>query len=445
MAGTRALNQAKKAKNDEFYTQWSDIEKEMNAYIEYNPDVFRNKTILLPCDDPFESNFFKFFATHFNDYGLKRLISTSYDPSPIVNTQLELSLFDQKSSIKAGKTKKISKAYKIDLTDVSDFDKNGQVNITDVEQFLLFEKKKLSKGEKSSVIAYLHGDSNPDGLHSFSPGDFRSSEVTQLRDQSNIIITNPPFSLFREFMEWVHPELRKVLVIGNINAITYKEIFPLIQENQLWIGARSMNRDMYFNVPREYQKWLVKNKKEGSAYKKINDVVMGRLASACWFTNIDHGRRHQPLSLMTMADNIKFSKHKQVRGHEYAHYDNYDAIEVPFTDAIPSDYDGVMGVPITFLDKYNPDQFEIVAFRKGADGKDLVYSVTHTHTHTILPSSCQVQISPDSLKTPRAELAPESLTRESLSGGNIIERPFGGAKIHGKEVYRRVSIRRRKK
>ncbi|MBO3093166.1 adenine-specific methyltransferase EcoRI family protein [Schleiferilactobacillus harbinensis] len=377
MPGTRALNQAKKAKNDEFYTQWVDIEKEMNAYVEYNPDVFRNKTILLPCDDPFESNFFKFFATHFNDYGLKRLISTSYDPSPIVNTQLELSLFDDDTPVKPGTTKKISRAYRIDLTDVSDFDKDGRINITDVEQFLLFERKRLSRGERSSVIAYLQGDSNPDGIHRFSAGDFRSKEVTKLRDQADIIITNPPFSLFREFLVWINPSEKLFSIIGNVNAITYKSVFPLIMSNNIWLGESIHSGDREFMVPKTYPLKAsgYRIDKGGNKYIRVKGVR--------WFTNINHGRRHQPLSLMTMADNIKFSKHKQVRGHEYAHYDNYDAIEVPFTDAIPSDYDGVMGVPITFLDKYNPDQFEIVAFRKGEDGKDLVYSVhTHTHTHT---------------------------------------------------------------
>ena len=325
MSKNTELQDAQNNKNDDFYTQYEDIEAEMNAYVKFNPTVFQDKTILLPCDDPDRSNFVKYFVSNFRRFGLKKLIATSYR----MNAHGKKFVFT-----KAG-----------------------------------IDKKQL--------------DGN---------GDFRSKEVTELRNEADIIITNPPFSLFREFMEWVHPELRKVLVIGNINAITYKEIFPLIQENKLWIGARSMNRDMYFNVPREYQKWLVKNKKDGSAYKKINDVVMGRLASACWFTNINHGRRHQPLSLMTMAENIKFSKHKQVRGQEYAHYDNYDAIEVPFTDAIPSDYDGVMGVPITFLDKYNPDQFEIV---------------------------------------------------EVTDGKNLVQRPCGGAKVGGRNLYCRISIKRR--
>ena len=431
MAGTRALNQAKKAKNDEFYTQWSDIEKEMNAYIEYNPDVFRNKTILLPCDDPFESNFFKFFATHFNDYGLKRLISTSYDPSPIVNTQLELSLFDPDPELKAGASKKISKAYRIDLTDVSDFDRDSRVNIQDVEQFLISEKRKLSRGERSSVITYLSSDNNPDGSRRFPAGDFRSKEVTQLRDQADMIITNPPFSLFREFLAWVRPKEKLFSIIGNVNAITYKSVFPLIMSNYIWLGESIHSGDREFMVPKSYPLNASGYRIDTSGNKYI------RVKGVRWFTNINHGRRHQPLSLMTMADNIKFSKHKQVRGHKYAHYDNYDAIEVPFTDAIPSDYDGVMGVPITFLDKYNPDQFEIVAFRKGADGKDLVYSVTHTHTHTHTHHTSEFLSS-----TNVPDLTKHS--EKNVEGGNIIDRPFGGAKINGVEIYRRISIRRKK-
>ena len=218
MADTQSLAAAKKAKKDEFYTQWADIEKEMNAYLEYDRDVFRDKVILLPADDPFESNFFKFFATHFNDYGLKKLIATSYDPSPIVNTQLELSLFDDEDG--SDNTTKISKAYRIELTDVSDFDDNGRVNITDVELKLRQEKINLNKGIKSHILTYLAGDDEPDGINRFSAGDFRSAEVTRLRDESDIVITNPPFSLFREFIDWIEPLNRQFSIIGNVNSIT---------------------------------------------------------------------------------------------------------------------------------------------------------------------------------------------------------------------------------
>lgn len=192
---------------------------------------------------------------------------------------------------------------------------------------------------------YLEGD-----------GDFRSDEVTALRDEADIIVTNPPFSLFREFLAWIVAANKQFLIIGNINAITYKETFPLIKDNKIWLGATNFNRGMYFLVPEGF--------KYANSYKfekELDGKAVNRVPGVCWFTNIDHGRRHEPLSLMTMEDNLRYSKHKEIRGRtEYQHYDNYDAIEVPYTDAIPSDYEGVMGVPITFLDKYCPEQFEIL-------------------------------------------------------------------------------------
>ncbi|OIM23891.1 adenine-specific methyltransferase EcoRI family protein [Oenococcus oeni] len=351
------LTKAKQAKKDEFYTQWVDIEKEVNAYIEFNKNVFNGKTLLLPADDPFESNFFKFFATHFNDYGLKKLIATSYDPSPIVNTQLELSLFadtNQTREIEQGENHRISKAYRIELTDVSDFDSDGRINIEDVEAKLLSEKRKLDLGKKSDILAYLTGDKNPDVKHRFSAGDFRSKEVTRLRDEADVVITNPPFSLFREFLTWVEPDIRLFSIIGNVNSITYKSVFPLIQDNEIWLGESIHSGDREFKVPDTYPLDATGTRVDDKGNRFI------RVKGVRWFTNINHGRRHQPLALMTMADNIKFSKHKEVQGHEYSRYDNYDAIEIPYTDAIPSDFNGIMGVPITFLDKYNPDQFEIL-------------------------------------------------------------------------------------
>lgn len=347
------LTNAKKAKKDEFYTRWEEIEKEVNAYIEYNKDVFKGKIILLPADDPFESNFFKYFAVHFNDYGLKKLIATSYDPSPVVNQQL--SLFGDDEEERAGK------AYKIELTHVEDFNHDGVFNIQDVERFLESEKINLNSSKGSKVLNYLNGDSE------FVPGDFRSKEVTKLRNEADIIITNPPFSLFREFMKWVNPLNKKVLVIGNLNAITYKEIFPLIKNNELWLGATNFNTGMYFNVPDNFE-----YKKSYHFIREIDGQKVNRVPGVCWFTNLDHGRRHQPLSLMSMADNIKFSKHNDIKEWGYMEYANYDAIEVPHTDAIPNDYNGKMGVPVTFLDKFNPDQFEIIGCGdyKGQYGSD---------------------------------------------------------------------------
>lgn len=207
---------------------------------------------------------------------------------------------------------------------------------------------------------YLEGD-----------GDFRSAEVKTLRDEADVIITNPPFSLFREFLAWIMAADKQFVILGNMNAITYKEVFPLLKDNRIWLGYKSLNQDMYFDVPDDRKEWLLANKKEGSAYKIIDGVVMGRLASACWFTNLDHGKRHELLLLDTMAHNLKFNKRlsrkfeRDFGAVKYPRYDNYDAIEVPFTECVPSDYDGVMGVPITFLDKYNPDQFDIAGMAAG--------------------------------------------------------------------------------
>lgn len=334
MADNSSLGAAKSAKNDEFYTQYSDIEAEMNAYVEYNPDVFRDKTILLPCDDPEWSNFTKYFAANFTRFGLKKLISTSYAQS---SGSKQLTLFEEQSPL-FDQTKHDTHGKLFTLT--RDKDASGQVDTDDLE-----------------FTGYLEGD-----------GDFRSDEVCKLRDMADIVITNPPFSLFREFLGWIVEAGKQFVILGNMNAITYKEVFPLLKDNKIWLGYKSLNQDMYFNVSDNYKQWLLENKKEGSAYKIINGVVMGRLASACWFTNIDHGKRHENLHLDTMDHNLKFNKklrkklEKEYGEVAYLHYANYDAIEVPFTEAIPRDYDGMMGVPITFLDKYNPGQFEIVGF-----------------------------------------------------------------------------------
>ena len=319
---------AKRAKFDEFYTQYHDIEKEMNAYLDYDKDVFRDKTILLPCDDPEWSNFTKYFAQNFERLGLKRLISTSYAPnSKPQELNLQLSLFETQSP-KFDKLKARANGKIYTLTRDTTGDK--KINVEDLEW------------------EYLTGD-----------GDFRSAEVTALRDEADIVITNPPFSLFREFLEWIVEADKKLVILGNKNAITYKEVFPLIMENKMWLGSTPMSADLMFRVPESMQAQLVAAGKEGSAWRRIDGEVMGRSTSA-WFTSLDHGRRHQPLTLMSQEDNIKFSKHKEVKGVGYQKYDNYDAIEVPFTDAIPADYAGVMGVPISFLSKHNPDQFEIL-------------------------------------------------------------------------------------
>ena len=326
------LSNAKNAKIDEFYTQYHDIEQEIAAYLEYNPDVFRGKTILLPCDDPEWSNFTKFFAQNFERFGLKKLISTSYAPdSKNYKGKYQPTLFetrdpqfDEKKTILNGKIFTLSR-------DVSG---DGKIDVNDLEW------------------SYLNGD-----------GDFRSKEIKKLRDESDIIITNPPFSLFREFLAWIVEADKQFLVIGNMNAITYKEIFPLIKDNKMWLGATNFNTGMYFRVPSDFVY------ADSYKFERVqNGEKVNRVPGVCWFTNLDHGRRHQPLPLMTMADNLKFSKHKEIKGKvEYDRYENYDAIEVPFTDAIPSDYEGVMGVPITFLDKYSPEQFEIIGSNRGVE------------------------------------------------------------------------------
>jgi hypothetical protein len=319
------LSNARNAKNDEFYTQYHDIEKEIAAYLEFNPDVFKGKTILLPCDDPEWSNFTKFFAQNFVRFGLKKLISTSYAvESKLYKGGYQVTMFEESApQYDIKKTKTHGKIFTL----THDKSGDGKIDINDLEW------------------NYLAGD-----------GDFNSAEVTKLRDESDIIITNPPFSLFRNFLAWVVASDKQFLLIGNINAITYRELFPLIQADKLWLGATNFNKGMYFKVPDDFV--------YADSYKferEQNGEKVNRVPGVCWFTNLDHGRRHQPLPLMTMEDNLKFSRHKEIKGKtSYNKYENYDAIDVPFTDSIPSDYDGIMGVPITFLDKYSPEQFEII-------------------------------------------------------------------------------------
>ena len=323
------LTNAKRAKNDEFYTQFHDIEKEINAYLEYDSDVFRGKTILCPCDDPYESNFFKYFALNFGTLGLKKLIATCYAGSPISNQ--ELSLFDDESA----ENKTTRSPHKIEITEIPDLDKDGAVSLADVELLLASDKTHLTR---------LKGD-----------GDFRSDEIKQLRDEADMIITNPPFSLFREFLAWIVEAEKQFLIIGNVNAITYKEVFPLIKENKMWLGL-AFGRDFQgFIVPESYPLSGTEARidKHGNRIVSTNNTI--------WFTNLDHGRRHEPIELMTMQKNLEYSRHKEIRGKKsYDQYDNYDAIEVPFTDAIPSDHEGVMGVPVSFLHRYCPEQFDIV-------------------------------------------------------------------------------------
>lgn len=318
------LGEARAAKYDEFYTQYADIEREINAYLEYNENCFRDKVVLLPCDDPDWSNFTKYFAQNFERLGLKKLISTSYaqDSKPY-KLPVQLSLFEINSpDYDESKTNSHGKIFTLTR-------RNKKVDINDLKW------------------KYLEGD-----------GDYQSAEVCALRDEADIIITNPPFSKFREFLAWIVGANKGFVIIGNINALTYKEVFPLIRDNKLWLGNGFNKGNAYFGIPSGTQTDYAQG-----VYDESTGLVKFR--NCCWFTNLEHGRRHQPLELMTMDKNIKFSKHKDVRGNNYNKYDNYDAIEVPFTDAIPSDYEGVMGVPVSFLDKYCPEQFEIIGLIAG--------------------------------------------------------------------------------
>ena len=346
------LSAAKNAKNDEFYTQYADIQKEINAYLDYDPDVFKGKTVLLPCDDPEWSNFTRFFAQNFEMLGLKKLISTSYAPD--AKKEKYGILFEYAAEQNGGRPK--NERGKIFVLD-HDTNASGRIDFDDLEW------------------DYLDGD-----------GDFRSEEVCKLRDEADVIVTNPPFSLFREFLAWIldgknclaqrrrgaevgsrvprdhdgnglaaksAKDAKKFLIIGNMNAITYKEVFPLIMQNRLWLGNGFNAGNALFGLP--------KNVSSKDYAKGVFDAETGlvKFRNCCWLTNLEHGRRHQPMLLMTMRENIKFSKHKEVRGVGYPKYVNYDAIDVPFSDAIPADYDGAMGVPISFMDKYCPEQFEI--------------------------------------------------------------------------------------
>ena len=332
MAKNENLNSAAKAKNDEFYTQFDDINKELNCYLEYDKNIFRDKTILLPCDDPQFSNFTQFFALKFEEYGLKKLISTSYAVnSKKFRMPVQLSLFEQNFP-----------QYDPTIDDL-----RGKIYTLDNESI------KTNKYPPDALQwEYLEGD-----------GDFRSDEVKKLRDEADLIITNPPFSMFREFLKWILEADKKFLIIGNINCITYKEVFPLIMQNKIWLGNGMGRWISGFIVPEGYELYCTEARinKYGERIVATNQCL--------WLTNLEHGRRHQPTEFNSMADNIKHCRHKDVKesGILYKKYDNYDAIEVPYFDLIPSDYEGVMGVPITFLNRYCPEQFEILGMTENLD------------------------------------------------------------------------------
>ncbi len=323
-----SLASAKRAKNDEFYTQYTDIQNEIEAYLDFDPNTFKSKVVYCNCDDPYESNFFRYFVLNFKKLGLKRLITTSYCPSPVANTQLELLFIPPATSKRKGRPK--ATANKFIINKVHKIDDKGEFSLKDVATQL--------KANKSNEWAPLEGD-----------GDFRSPECVELFQQADIVVTNPPFSLFREYIKQLVDHGKRFAVIGNMNAITYKEIFPLIKDNKLWLGSGFSKGNAYFSIPES-------NVRDFATGVYDKDKKLVKFRNVCWYTNIDHGRRHQPLPLMTMKEVMKFGK-----GTAFEKYDKYNAIDVSKTKWIPSDYEGAMGVPISFLDKYSPEQFEIIS------------------------------------------------------------------------------------
>lgn len=321
-SSNKNLHKANTAKKDEFYTQLVDIENELKHYKEQ----FHGKVVYCNCDDPFESNFLKYFAANFNALGLKELITTSYNKSPIAGRQLPLFKIEGLKSIKP----KDAEPYKVEINEVSDINNDGAINLEDVVQLL--------KHDKNTAIP-LRGD-----------GDFRSEECVELLKQANIVVTNPPFSLFREYIAQLMEYNKKFLIIGNLNAITYKECFKFIKDNKMWLGITMDGRNKWFRVPDSYPI------NENVANSKIENGKKYLFVKGCvWFTNLDTTKRHEELTL-----------YKKYTQEEYPKYDNYDAIEVSRVSEIPMNYDGLMGVPVTFLNKFNPEQFEIL----GSDAYD---------------------------------------------------------------------------
>ncbi len=332
MAGNSNLHAANKAKKDEFYTQLSDIANELKHYKQH----FAGKTVFCNCDDPYESNFFKYFALNFNSLGLKKLIATCYNGSPVADTQM--SLFEPDEPY--GKPQKTRVPHKIIITEVPDANGDGATDLADVEW--------LIKNDKN-VLTTLQGN-----------GDFRSAECIELLKEADIVVTNPPFSLFREYVAQLVEYGKCFLILGNMNAITYKEIFKLIKENKLWLG--SCLSYSAFQVPSDYEEksnrfWIDET---GQKWRSMGNI--------CWYTNLDIKKRHEEMDL-----------YKTYSPEEYPKYDNYDAIEVSKTANIPVDYSGYMGVPITFMDKYNPEQFELIwTTDRGGDGMLDYIKLPHT-------------------------------------------------------------------
>ena len=422
MAGNSNLHDSARNKQDEFYTQLSLIESELKHYREH----FKGKVILCNCDDPFESNFFKYFAMNFNSLGLKKLIATCYATSPVTGNELQyyvgkggqLSLVPFDDNIPVNHDKH---PYKVVITEVTDENGDGRVDLADVE-YLLKNRK--------NALTLLDGD-----------GDFRSQECIGLLKQADIVVTNPPFSLFREYIAQLIEYDKAFIIIGNMNAVTYKEIFPLIAQNILWLGYNSGH--FWFKVPDSYEEKKTDFKIDETGQK------WRRMGNICWFTNLDIEKRHENMVLF-----------RAYAPEKYPTYDNYDAINVDRTVDIPCDYYGVMGVPITFLSQYNPEQFEIVAFRKGNDGKDLVYSFTDSSQNVQVErerasgarcsrtsaysseESRHIARRRDTSCIEREEVIQTDNYSYATSIPGMIKNAEG--KINGKTTYARITIRRKR-
>lgn len=318
--GNSQLSAAKKAKNDEFYTRMTDIEHELVHY----RDHFKGKVVLCNCDDPFESNFFKYFALNFNPLGLKKLIATCYSGSPIAGGEYQPSLFDDDVDENTGRHRR---AYKAVVNVFRDTTGDGGLDMDDIRNL-------LDSGENE--LTELHGDGT------YGAGDFRSKECLELLDEADIVVTNPPFSLFREYVATLMDYDKKFVIVGNQNAITYKEAFPLLRDDRLWLG---------YNKVKEFVVPSADHPERGNIVTDGKGGLIAKFGNICWYTNLDIDKRHEDL--------ILYRRYKEDPSR-YPKYDNYDAIEVSKVKDIPEDYYGVMGVPITFMDKYNPEQFEII-------------------------------------------------------------------------------------
>lgn len=388
----------------------TDIEHELVHYREH----FKDKVVLCNCDDPFESNFFRYFALNFNHLGLKKLMATSYCGSPIAGGEYQPSLFGDEPDAPS------RHAYKAIVTHVEDTTGDGGFDMEDVKVLL---------NAPGNEVAELHGDGK------YGAGDFRSAECLELLDEADIVVTNPPFSLFREYVAKLVGHRKKFVIIGNQNAITYKEIFPLLRNNELWLGYGKVKE---FVVPSSDhpERGNVKTDEDGRTIAKFGNI--------CWYTNLDITKRHEDLLF-----------YRHYKGHEsdYPKYDNYDAIEVSHVKDIPEDYWGVMGVPITFMGKYNPDQFDIVAFRKGDDGRDLVFTREREYNRTFAYSSGDgdsrahqecggAHRRADNLRPHHHTPQIEPIDRDYP---NMTRRAPGlmNGRIHGQETYRRILIRRK--